>query len=318
MNRAEFHEKQRLAEEKKRIASEAEFKERLLSILNQLAQQNQATESQAARADVYHRRVENLNLRLEGRKYRLEMAETAGLWVAAFVGMMAILVASHDSENQTTVMQSQLAAMQGQLNEMKGTSSQTDQMIESNRRLAEAATKQAEAAIESVKAARDSLIASERAWVGPRSARSDGIPEKEREYPIYMDYQNSGREPAIEMAYDVLAFAFSGEDDSSGSVRNRITGFIDSCKIKWQPHSAQVVYPSTGGLGLTGYVLSTKLSATEIDDDVVSGAKSVAYAGCFSYKTVGTIHRSSFCYFFNAKTSKPANWNICAFGNGAD
>jgi hypothetical protein len=48
-----------------------------------------------------------------------ELAETLGLWVAAGVGVAAIIVSNHDPDIQTRVMQNQLAAMQGQLNALK-------------------------------------------------------------------------------------------------------------------------------------------------------------------------------------------------------
>jgi hypothetical protein len=318
MDKAEYQSKQDRANQKKREANEEAYRDQLIATLQRIAEQDEAIESQAGRADTFHRRVEKLTLRLEGRKYWLEVAETLGLWVAAGVGVAAIIVASHDSDNQTKIMHQQQIAMQGQLIEMKATGAQTDQMIETNRKLAEAATKQAEAAIETVRTARDNLVASQRAWVGPRNARSDGQPELGKEFTVFIDYQNSGREPGIETIYDVDVFAISDDEDRAGKTNQRVITFNSKCKIKWTPSNAQVVYPTPGGLLSAGYSLFKNIDAGQIDQEVVEGTKTVVVNGCFVYKTSGAIHRSSYCYYFNMKKSKPAAWNICEFGNDAD
>lgn len=322
MDKAEYRKKQKAADRERKAAAEeaAEdaYRQRVIGAIQSIADQNKATEYQSSRADAFHRRVEKLTLRLDKRRYRLEIFETAGLWFAAFVGVMAIVISSYDSHLQTKVMQAQQTAMQGQLDEMKGTSAQTDQMIETNRKLAEAASRQAEAAVETVKTAQANMIASQRAWVGPRNGRSDVAPELGKDFSAFVDYQNSGREPGNETIYAVDLFSAPLVDDVSGRIRSRVVNFIAECKIKWVPTSAQVVYPTTGGFGAGGYALSAKLDGEKIDQNIVDGNGLIVMSGCFVYKTAGAIHRSSFCYFFNAKISKPANWNICDFGNDAD
>jgi hypothetical protein len=253
---------------------------------------------------------------LEGRKFYIELAETLGLWVAAGVGILAIVVSNHDSALQTKVMQDQQVAMQGQLTEMKGTGVQTNQMIDTNRQLAEAAGKQAQAAIDSAKTAQENMVASQRAWVGPRNAKSTTGPELEKPLDIIIEYQNSGREPALDTIFDTEAFVATKEEDSSGAAPNRVNDFIGKCKIKWTPTQKGVVFPA-GSTG-SAYELTRALDAKWIDQDVIDGAKLIFIDGCFVYKTAGGIRRSSFCYFFNSKKTKPSNWNICQIGNDAD
>src|ERR1035441_1728141 len=111
-----------------------------------------------------------------------------GLYLAAAVGIWAIVSASYDSADQHTVMQ-------GQLDQMKSGSLQTNRIIEANSKLADAAGKQASAAEQQAKAmadaaniSRESMIASERAWVGPRNAHSEAPPSLGNDLPIIIDY----------------------------------------------------------------------------------------------------------------------------------
>jgi hypothetical protein len=119
MDKSEYRKKQEDAERKRQEATEDAYRQQVIGALQRIAEQNQVTENQAQRADTFHRRVERLTLRLEGRKFWLELAETLGLWVAAGVGVVAIIVSSHDSDRQRTVMENQQTAMQGQLDEMQ-------------------------------------------------------------------------------------------------------------------------------------------------------------------------------------------------------
>jgi hypothetical protein len=305
--------RQKTAQEKRRDSAEESYRNKVVGSLERIAEQNQATENQANRADTFHRRLEKLTLRLEGRRFWIEVAETMGLWVAAGVGVIAIIVASHDSGEQTSAMQAQVTAMQGQLTEMKAAEDRSDQLVEINRQLAEAAGKQAQAAIDSAQTAQASMVASQRAWVGPRNAKSDIAPEIGKDLKIVVEYQNTGREPALETIFDAEAFA--APDSAESGVR--INDFIAQCKIKWKPTQKGVVFPA--GPTSSSYELTAPMDANSIDQDVIDGNKVIFIDGCFNYKSAGGIHRTSFCYYFSsAKKTKPANWNICGVGNDAD
>ena len=157
------------------------------------------------------------------------------------------------------------------------------------------------------------MIASERAWVGPRNARSDN-PTIGKDLKIIIDYQNTGREPAIKTIYDVDVFA---SEINVPAATTKVEDFIGKCKIAWKPTQAQVVFPTGGGLG-NGYALNKTIKATEIDQDVIDGNKSLIVDGCFVYESTNIIHFSSFCYYFTAKRTEPQNWNICVSGNDAN
>jgi hypothetical protein len=55
-------------------------------------------------------------------------AETVGVWIAAAVGIIAIIVGTHDSKEQRDVMSEQVTAMQDQLKEMRATAEQTSEL----------------------------------------------------------------------------------------------------------------------------------------------------------------------------------------------
>jgi len=210
-------------------------------------------------------------------------------------------------------MEAQQTTMQGQLNEMKATESQTNEMIEANKKLAEASGKQAQAAIDSAKTAQENMVASQRAWVGPRNAKSDIAPEIGKNLNIVVEYQNTGREPALETISDAEAFAAPDSPESM----TRINDFIAQCKIQWIPTQKGVVFPA--GPTSSSYELTKPLDTSFIDQDIIDGTKFIFIDGCFNYKSAGGIHRTSFCYYFsNAKKTKPTNWNICGIGNDAD
>jgi hypothetical protein len=238
---------------------------------------------------------------------------TANATVAiAFLTVAVVIVGGL----QYFIFKAQLQVMADQLTEMRGTGEQTDQLIETNRQLAEAGGKQAQAAADSAKTAQDNMVASQRAWVGPRNAKSATGPELEKPLDIVIEYQNTGREPALETVVDSDVFVATSEEDNSGLVSKKVDDFISRCKIKWMPTQKGVVFPS-GNTG-SAYELTKTLDAEDIDQDVLDGAKSIIIDGCFVYKSAGGIHRSSFCYFFTAKKTKPTNWRICAVGNDAD
>ena len=202
-----------------------------------------------------------------------------------------------------------------QLIEMKSASQQTNKIIDANVKLVDAAARQAEAATENAKIAHDNFVASERAWVGPRNAKISNAPASDKDLSIMLEYGNTGREPAVETAFDTEVFT-AAEEESANTLQ-RINDFIGRCKNMWKPDQAAVVYPSVG-LSAANYTLTRIMDKSLVDDDVVTGVKTIYFSGCFSYKTAETIHRSWYCYFYKAGKTDNANWNICQTGNGAD
>jgi len=51
---------------------------------------------------------------------------------------------------------------------------------------------------------------------------------------------------------------------------------------------------------------------------LISGDEVFAIKGCFVYKTVETIHRSEFCFFYQVNSTQLPNLNFCTVGQGSD
>jgi hypothetical protein len=71
---------------------------------------------------------------------------------------------------------------------------------------------------------------------------------------------------------------------------------------------ARVSFPTSG---FNSFVLrydGTQASLRDVDklsvtDDLVSGKEIVAFKGCFVYRTLNEVHRTSFCFSYQAKTT---------------
>jgi len=90
-------------------------RQRIISALEQIAEQNKVTEYQAKRADQFHRLVEKLTLRLESRKYWVDVSGVIGIFAAAAIAIWAVLDSHWSSNNQYKIMNRQVQVMQDQL-----------------------------------------------------------------------------------------------------------------------------------------------------------------------------------------------------------
>jgi hypothetical protein len=301
MNKSEYQKKQETAERKRQETDEDAYRQQAIGALERIAQQNQATENQAQRADTFHRRVERLTLRLEGRKFWLELAETIGLWVAAGVGVAAIIISSHDSEVQTKVMQDQQTAMQGQLTEMKGNG---------------------QSAVDAAKLARESYIASQRAWIGPTDAHI-ATPVAVGPLKAGVSYGNTGREPAPTIAM-LAPKVFSYADWNNGEAVKAIEAVKNEClKTPINDATARITFPTSGFSNFSIAYDGTPQSIRDVNkiavtDGVVSGQEIAVVQGCFSYRTVSEIHHTAYCFYYQAKITDPAHLNFCNVGQAAN
>lgn len=188
---------------------------------------------------------------------------------------------------------------------------------ELNGRIADAAKLQAEASMETARTARESLVNGQRAWIAPSLARSDA-PSLEKPLKVVLQYQNPGREPALETLFDADVFVSEVEQDQTGQIKERILDFQNACKLQWKPGLTRTVFPSSGGIGGYSYNLSKTLAASEVDQGVLDGTKVVVLNGCFNYKTGQSNHRSTFCFFYRHGQTEASSWNFCDTGNDAD
>ena len=100
---------------------------------------------------------------------------------------------------------------------------------------------------------------------------------------------------------------------------NSIKSAIESdeiCKGVTEAAGADVIYPEQPN----GYKLDFEVKEPNFinDPEVFDGRKIFVMEMCFAYRTTGTLHHTSFCYFYQGGTTKVNQWSICTAGNHAD
>lgn len=179
-------------------------------------------------------------------------------------------------------------------------------------------SEQAKAAVEQAKSSEKSLISAQRAWVGPRSAKLSAEPAIGKPLEITIDYQNSGRDPALDVIWTLQPLLSTAADDSNGTLGKQIAQYMQACKSTSQWAGGNVVYPTTSGFGGSGYILFTKSNPNVVDESLVKGDKILIVQGCFLYRSFDVPRHSYFCYFWQKDRSKFDNLNICIQGHYAD
>jgi hypothetical protein len=194
--------------------------------------------------------------------------------------------------------------------------------IVANERIADAAARQAEASISAARTSQDSLIASQRAWVGPVDAEIVA-PVALAPLQATMHFGNTGRQPAPTIAI-LTPKIFTLEEWSNGTAVTDIEkAKIECLRLAMTDQTARITFPTTGFNTFNLRYDGTKLSVRDVEKlsvspDLVSGKAVVAFKGCFVYRTFGEIHRTSVCYFYQAKVSDVAHLNFCTVGQAAN
>lgn len=134
---------------------------------------------------------------------------------------------------------------------------------------------------------------------------------------FFLEYQNTGRQPAQDVFYEPDSYSYNKEmavDVAARTKRN-----VEECKSK-QPNGGQLtIFP--GKQTFTPYQI--KKSNNLITRAVTSGSDIVLISGCFVYRTLDELHRTAFCFEYDASNpqeddeGKPI-MNFCLSGNYAD
>lgn len=170
---------------------------------------------------------------------------------------------------------------------------------------------EADAAKVTAQTAHEQMVANSRAWVGPNNGLLKAAPVLGQELDVTIQYQNTGRAPATDVFTDVKTDI---KPDGSG-IANQVVGYSNSCKATGIGNG--VVYPTVGLGG--GYQLNTSIAGPQIAQAVIDGKDLVWVYGCFVYRTLGEVHRSSFCFYFaNSPTASIGNLSFCLNGQYAD
>ena len=169
--------------------------------------------------------------------------------------------------------------------------------------------------------------ATDRAWIGPTSARSDPF-EAGKPIKIAVVYNNTGRLLASFKLIDGGTF-FSKTQWSSGAVAAAVSVRETECMNESLADSpaalSGVAYPTTG---FAAYTLTYNSNNPNIRDeeriiltnDLLSHDLIFVLFGCFNYNTgEGPIHHSFFCYYHETGISDDVNnLAFCPFGQRAD
>ncbi|WP_439407941.1 hypothetical protein ACNJX9_04425 [Bradyrhizobium sp. DASA03076] len=182
-------------------------------------------------------------------------------------------------------------------------------------RAADAATRQSEIASRQAESSDKAMLQAQRAWIGPRDTRLEAKPAAGQKNKAIVEYQNTGKEPALAFVYDVAPVLATAAEDTDGTLARVMTDFMWKC-VGIQPRPlAGVVFPTSG---FSSSQLSLPLDEKFMDADVEAGKKTLLIQGCFAYQTGNATHHSAFCYFYNANRSDFSHLNVCSGGNHAD
>lgn len=180
---------------------------------------------------------------------------------------------------------------------------------------ADAAITQAAASKSAADAAEQTLIAAQRAWVGPTDARLDGDIKVGQDAKFVVTYQNTGREPALNLDVHSDPFIVTIVNDLAGHSKARALQDTQDCLFRASEPGTMVGFPTAG---TQVYQLTVAFDGKLMDDDVLNGDKYLFIHICFTYSTFRQTHHSAACYFYKAKTTTPQHLNVCPYGSYAD
>jgi hypothetical protein len=136
-------------------------------------------------------------------------------------------------------------------------------------------------------------------------------------------FGNSGRQPAPTLTL-MIPKIYSLEEWNNGTASADIEKFKTEClQLPMNDQNARITFPTTG---FNNFIIRYDGTQQNIRDvqklsispDLIGGKEIAAFEGCFVYRTSGQVHRTSICYFYQAKVSDVAHLNYCTVGQAAD
>ena len=182
------------------------------------------------------------------------------------------------------------------------------------REQAQAQQQAAHAAFQQYESAEKSLTLSQRAWVGPQNILFSSEPEIGKPLEAVVQYQNSGRTPALNFFYRVNFSSVSNYDELRTTDPPELKSFMTDCGNSKDWTGGSVVYPSS----FANYSMTARAPDSFVDKAVATGEKVVVVQGCFLYHTMDIPRHSYFCFYYKHGDSKIQNLNICPSGHDAD
>jgi len=166
-------------------------------------------------------------------------------------------------------------------------------------------------------------LESGRAWLGTKSASIKQPIIRGQGLKVFIQYINTGKEPAKETDGVGLVQFFSQKDWSNGVAFEKLHMLEKQCLKKRESTVRGISFPTSGdnayGINIDSndedIPEKSRLVAT---DEVISGKAVVAVSGCFVYETAGYIRHTAFCYNYQANRVSASAWVYCPAGNDAD
>jgi hypothetical protein len=155
----------------------------------------------------------------------------------------------------------------------------------------------------------------DRAWVGPTTIRLSQKPAIGKEVRFTLEYQNSGRQPALDFFYEPDSYSFNREMTRDAAAR--ANAYIDRCKAFNPGSNKLTIFPGKG----TSEVYA--VPKTFVTEAVASGKEVVLINGCFVYRTLTEVHRTAFCFKYDVKNAQEDDdgkpiMTSCNYGHYAD
>lgn len=131
---------------------------------------------------------------------------------------------------------------------------------------------------------------------------------------ITIEYENTGHEPALNFDFIIIPHVKTDAEAAADDLRT----VFDTCKAMPDSDRGSVVFP-----GLAGRIerpdYGTVIPDGLIDAAVEKGQSTLDISGCFTYQTFGTVHHTSFCYWYRKGATDFRNLRVCGGAhNSAD
>jgi hypothetical protein len=154
--------------------------------------------------------------------------------------------------------------------------------------------------------------AADRGWLGPASMRLNEKPIGGKRLEFLLEYQNSGRQPALSV---VLLSWIARFDRPREMNKDRAIEDVKQC-LRSNPDDFQVIFPGKGNL--EPYRPGIDLLRIAIDEH-----SPIYIDGCFAYRTIRETHRTAFCFKYDPEYPRydadgKLMLDLCDFGHYAD
>jgi hypothetical protein len=147
----------------------------------------------------------------------------------------------------------------------------------------------------------ETMVAADRAWIIPHLVKLTNVPVDGQKVDLFLTYGNTGREPASSVGYKSNSWSLSFETIiaadpiAPAGLRKALEAKLtDTCSAASENENLAVTYPTP----LDGNGVPIMVDPKWVTQPIIDRGFIIA-EGCFAYKTMGSPHKSRFCFFWN-------------------